>query len=143
MTSTSPSLFTKTRRLGLHAARANLPGFTAAEAGLSTIKRTFAMMYSLIVFAYACFFRPIGKHSGSQQDRLDSVRGIPECSEIYYLIALPPQFYETQAQGWCPLHFMTGHIPHPHTLQSTMLLGRVSSRAGTLSFGYALLTFAT
>jgi hypothetical protein len=29
---------------------------------------------ALVIFAYACFLRPIGKGNGSQQARLDSVR---------------------------------------------------------------------
>jgi hypothetical protein len=68
----APSLLAQAGRLGLDIARNSVPGFTSVEAVYCSVKRIYLNLYSLLVFAYACFFRPIGKH-GSQQDRLDAV----------------------------------------------------------------------
>jgi hypothetical protein len=73
MAASSSSLLNKAGRFGLDIARNNLPGFRTAESACGTVKNVCVTLYSLLVFAYACFFRPIGKKDGSQQARLDAV----------------------------------------------------------------------
>jgi hypothetical protein len=54
-------------------ARSSIPGYKTAEWAVLTIHRLFTTAYTLLIFAYACFFRPIGQKDGDQQARLDAV----------------------------------------------------------------------